>query len=178
MSKSKHVQPTPRVWVGACTLCDGCILAAGHRGKHKVAEMEEEEYEVELILSERRGRAGGGPAPRAARRCETETAPLVRSAGSEYLVKWKGWPLDDATWEAAPALANCPKVLQAWRARSAEASRPASQQEAADANAPVEQPPGGRAAAAGRRARADEDAPSVPAKKVGPSPSPSPSPSP
>ena len=75
MSKSKHVQPTPRVWVGACTLCDGCILAAGHRGKHKVAEMEEEEYEVELILSERRGRAGGGPAPRAARRCEGPVGP-------------------------------------------------------------------------------------------------------
>ena len=78
MSKSKHVQPTPRVWVGACTLCDGCILAAGHRGKHKVAEMEEEEYEVELILSERRGRAGGGPAPRAARRCETERRTAVQ----------------------------------------------------------------------------------------------------
>ena len=75
---SNQVQPTPRVWVGACTVCDGCILAAGHRGKHKVAEMEEEEYEVELIISERRGRAGGAPrttrAPRAPRRCETETA--------------------------------------------------------------------------------------------------------
>ena len=77
MSTSNQVQPTPRVWVGACTVCDGCILAVGHRGKHKVAEMEEEEYEVELIISERQGRAGNAPrttrAPHAPRRCETET---------------------------------------------------------------------------------------------------------
>ena len=78
MSTSNKVQPTPRVWVGACTVCDGCVLPAGHRGKHKVAEMEEEEYEVELIISERPGRAGGAPrttrALRAPRRCETETS--------------------------------------------------------------------------------------------------------
>jgi hypothetical protein len=34
----------------------------------------------------------------------------------EYFVKWKGWPVEDATWEPASALKGCPDVLRAWRA--------------------------------------------------------------
>ena len=26
------------MWVGVCTLCEGCILAAGHKGKHKIKD--------------------------------------------------------------------------------------------------------------------------------------------
>ena len=151
--KGRPVHDT-RVWVGACTLCEGCILAAGHRGKHKVADMKEEEYEVELIISERRGRTDGAHratrAPHAPGRCETETDPLAHSAGSEYLVKWKGWPQDDATWEAAPTLANCPKVLQAWRASAAGATGLVLFS-AVGAGAAVDQPPCGGAAAGARR---------------------------
>ncbi|KAB8067059.1 hypothetical protein BDV29DRAFT_163822, partial [Aspergillus leporis] len=29
-----------------------------------------------------------------------------------YLVKWKGWPVADATWEPEDALHNTPKVLE------------------------------------------------------------------
>ena len=34
-----------------------------------------------------------------------------------YLVKWRGWPDEDNTWEAEDALEGCPDVLAAWRAR-------------------------------------------------------------
>lgn len=42
-----------RTWVGLCRACEGCILADGHRGKHKLGDMAEEEYEVEDIVAER-----------------------------------------------------------------------------------------------------------------------------
>ena len=58
-----------RSWVGACSRTDGCILAAKHSGACKIADMGEEDYEVEAVLDQR----GAG-------------------RGLEYLVKWKGWP--------------------------------------------------------------------------------------
>ena len=51
----------------------------------------QEEYEVEAILAERgRGRR------------------------RRFLVKWRGWPQGDATWESAAALAGAQQVLGAW----------------------------------------------------------------
>ena len=86
----------PRSWVGICTRTDGCIRPAGHKGACKVADMEEEEYEVEKVLDERAGKRG-----------------------PEYLIKWVGWPMQDSTWEGASALADCKRILRDW-----EASRP------------------------------------------------------
>ena len=93
----------PRCWAGACDRTKGCVLPAKHRGKCKVGAFEEEDYEVEEILDERavagkRAKKSGGALP------------------VEYFVKWKGWPIEDATWEPASALAGCPGVLKAWRA--------------------------------------------------------------
>ena len=51
--------------------------------------------------------------------------PLARVTGPEYLVKWKGWPAEDSTWEGEGTLAGCPKVLERWRAATA-APAPAS----------------------------------------------------
>ena len=58
----------------------------------------EEEYEIERILAKRQ-RAG--------------TSEL------EFLVKWKGWPEEDNTWESEATLVDCPDVLAAWRQRDA-----------------------------------------------------------
>ena len=120
---SADAQETPRVWVGVCTLCEGCILAAGHKGKHKVAQMEEEEYEVEAIAAERPGRSGAAcmPWPHP---CSKHPHTLGHVAGPEFLIKWKGWPAEDSTWESEAALVDCPKVLQSWRASAAGAATP------------------------------------------------------
>ena len=37
-------------WKGICA-CKGCVLHEGHEGECKIAEMEEEDYEVEAILA-------------------------------------------------------------------------------------------------------------------------------
>ena len=92
-----------RSWVGICTRTDGCILQARHAGACKVGDVGEEDYEVESILDQR----GAGRA-------------------LEYLVKWKGWPAEDSTWEPKSALADCPDVLKEWAAQQPAAPPPAA----------------------------------------------------
>ena len=72
-----------RSWVGICTRTDGCILHARHAGACKVGDVGEEDYEVESILDQR----GSGRA-------------------LKYLLKWKGWPAEDSTWEPKSALGS------------------------------------------------------------------------
>lgn len=51
-------------------------------------------YEVERIMEERLSEETGAP---------------------EFLVKWKGWPSEDSTWEPLEALDNCTAVLRVFR---------------------------------------------------------------
>ena len=44
------------------------------------------------------------------------------SGVEEFLVKWTGWPLEDATWEVEETLAGCTAAIRAWR-RQQEAAR-------------------------------------------------------
>ena len=60
-----------------------CILHARHAGACKVGDVGEEDYEVESILDQR----GSGRA-------------------LKYLLKWKGWPAEDSTWEPKSALGS------------------------------------------------------------------------
>ena len=85
----------PRAWAGACSRTCGCVRASGHVGRCKVGSYAEEEYEVEIVLDERTNDMGH----------------------AEYLVKWRGWPLADCTWEVEEALGGCTRVLTAWKAR-------------------------------------------------------------
>ena len=39
------------------------------------------------------------------------------ASGLEYLVKWKGYSVFEATWEPASNLTNCSEVLSAYRQR-------------------------------------------------------------
>ena len=84
-----------RSWKGACTRTVGCVRSASHRGACKVGVVEDEEYEVEAVVAERQ-----------------------RNGQTEYLLKWKGWPEDDNTWEKEATLVDCPDVLAAWRRRA------------------------------------------------------------
>ena len=52
----------------------------------------EEEYEVEEILDQKK-----------------------QKGKMKYLVKWKGYPLYDSTWETVDNLDNAPKLLQAYK---------------------------------------------------------------
>ena len=77
MPKKKEPPPITRVFSGQCQKRDGCVRVAGHRGACKLGVMEEEEYEVESIIAERRI-AGG---------------KLVKQGGTiQFLIKWKDWP--------------------------------------------------------------------------------------
>jgi hypothetical protein len=58
---------------------------------------DEEVFEVDKILSKR---IQGGP----------------RSFKTEYLVKWKGYALDDATWEPQANLKGCSKLIKQYEA--------------------------------------------------------------
>ena len=55
--------------------------------------MEEEAYEVEAILKQRRVRGGGGEV--------------------EYLVKWLNWPEADSTWESEDAFEDARETCAA-----------------------------------------------------------------
>ena len=39
------------------------------------------------------------------------------ASGLEYLVKWRGYSVFEATWEPASNLTNCSEVLSAYRQR-------------------------------------------------------------
>jgi len=80
-------------WVGGCRRTEGCVKEFRHRGVCRVDAFEEVDYEVESILDERG----------AARRGETQ-----------FLVKWKGWPVEDATWEDPESLSGAQEVVQEW----------------------------------------------------------------
>ena len=90
-------QPS-REWKGACARHANCVLSAGHRGKCKLGAVEEEDYEVEAIVAERR----------------------LPGGRVEFLLKWKGWPDDDNTWETEATLGGCPGVLRSWQRRQRE----------------------------------------------------------
>ena len=96
--KRRPAPPAPEAvaavaWVGGCRRTEGCVKEFRHRGSCRVAAFEEVEYEVESILDERG----------AARRGETQ-----------FLVKWKGWPVEDATWEDPESLSGAQEVVQEW----------------------------------------------------------------
>ena len=96
------LRPDGTSWLGACGKNPACVKPDGHRGACKCnVSMKEVEYEVEAVLSERAvaggcTRTAGCPKPDRHRgRC-----PRHRELASrEYLVKWKDWPDEDATWE-------------------------------------------------------------------------------
>ena len=56
--KRKAPPPVTRVFSAQCHRLDGCVLVAGHRGACKLGAMEEEDYEVESVLDERRIKGG------------------------------------------------------------------------------------------------------------------------
>ena len=113
------LRPDGTSWLGACGKNPACVKPDGHRGACKCnVSMKEVEYEVEAVLAERAvaggcTRTAGCPKPDRHRgRC-----PRHRELASrEYLVKWKDWPDEDATWETEDALDGAPEVLAAWRA--------------------------------------------------------------
>jgi hypothetical protein len=57
----------------------------------------EQEFEVEEIIGDR----------------------VYRNRYPEFLVKWKGYPIYEATWEQAEALQNAPEILEAYKAKQA-----------------------------------------------------------
>ena len=81
-----------RVWLGRCEL-GGCCLEKGHAGECNDSNMSDQEYEVECITAEK----------------------VVRKR-KLYLVKWRGWPEEDSTWENEAALADAKECLEEWKA--------------------------------------------------------------
>ena len=76
-----------RSFVGQCKKGD-CCLEDGHAGSCHDGNMSEEEYEVECITAEKAARGGK----------------------RKFLVKWKGWPSEDSTWESSAALEGAKEV--------------------------------------------------------------------
>ena len=76
-----------RCFVGQCKKGD-CCLEDGHAGSCHDGNMSEEEYEVECITAEKAARGGK----------------------RKFLVKWKGWPSEDSTWESSAALEGAKDV--------------------------------------------------------------------
>ena len=76
------------------------------------------------------------------------------SGVEEFLVKWMGWPLEDATWEVEETLAGCTAAIRAWR-RQQEAAR---EQDAAGDGATRDDGPPGAAVANGPTTRRNRDA--------------------
>ena len=64
----------------------------------RVFENDDEEHEVEEILGHRMHRKRRGDTPR-----------------REFLVKWKGYPASDATWEPESHLESAPEILQDYK---------------------------------------------------------------
>jgi hypothetical protein len=68
------------------------------------------EYEVETILNHRY-RVSGGYWNKA------KTKKIGRKRTTEYLIQWKGYQVEDNTWEPEYNCRNCPeKVLEYWEA--------------------------------------------------------------
>ena len=78
-------------WTGGCEHEDRCVLPRGHDGPCKLGAVEDEDYEVEYIVSEHRARKR-----------------------LTYLVKWRGWPESDNTWEPSQSLVGCDFALRVW----------------------------------------------------------------
>ena len=76
-----------RCFVGQCKKGD-CCLEDGHADSCHDGNMSEEEYEVERITAEEAARGGK----------------------RKFLVKWKGWPSEDSTWESSAALEGAKDV--------------------------------------------------------------------
>ena len=76
-----------RCFVGQCKKGD-CCLEDGHADSCNDGNMSEEEYEVERITAEKAARGGK----------------------RKFLVKWKGWPSEDSTWESSAALEGAKEV--------------------------------------------------------------------
>ena len=76
-----------RCFVGQCKKGD-CCLEDGHADSCHDGNMSEEEYEVERITAEKAARGGK----------------------RKFLVKWKGWPSEDSTWESSAALEGAKEV--------------------------------------------------------------------
>lgn len=95
-----------RKWIGGCKRTHGCPLHHDHDGDCTVGEVSETEYEMEAIISQR-----------------------CRRGRLEYLVRWVGWPEEDATWEPASAFrTTCRATLDDWlsiqRSDALEAAKP------------------------------------------------------
>ena len=67
-------------------------------GEFRPRADEEVEFQVEDLLDHRTRRRGS-------------------ASGLEYLVKWKGYSVFEATWEPASNLTNCSEVLSAYKQR-------------------------------------------------------------
>lgn len=88
-----------RVWLGRCEL-GGCCLEKGHTGECNDSNMSDQEYEVECITAEK----------------------MVRKR-KLYLVKWRGWPEEDSTWENEAALADAKECLEGWKESGRQQNR-------------------------------------------------------
>ena len=64
----------------------------------QVFDNNDEEYEVEDILGHRMQRKRRG-----------------HSSQREFLIKWKGYPAYDATWEPESHLQSAPRILQNYK---------------------------------------------------------------
>ena len=82
-----NILTTMRCFIGQCKKGD-CCLEDGHVDSCHDGNMSEEEYEVERITAEK----------------------AVRGGKRKFLVKWKGWPPEDSTWESTAALAGAKEV--------------------------------------------------------------------
>jgi hypothetical protein len=108
-----------RSWKGACTKAEGCVLSNGHVGTCELGKFAETEYEMEAIIAQRTKRGRGRPS----------ACPVY-----EYLVKWVGWPEEDATWEGMRCFAgHCRPTLDDWVQKQATPEREAVPQVTATA---------------------------------------------
>ena len=75
---------------------------------------DEEEYEVETIISKRsrKGKVGEHTS------CLINISSLFSRFKVEYLVKWKGYSLEDSTWEPASNLTGCQDLVRQYKSKA------------------------------------------------------------